>query len=437
MKSLKNEIKKQVREKIDGALPNISEFNKASVVKKQHLLPTILIPSGVLVVMAAIILPLALSNVPNSENKTDVSSNHITTQKDGMRPFYDEYAFDEYYCETDDSYIILYENGYFAYESEEINFTQPYSLGDGLLIVQNYFVVGDPDDKSSHKVDLMFFDIANNLIVCNSELSIFSTDFSLNNKTFVLSRKAVADNAKCRYTRAIANNLIVSCSLNVDLDDVDSFLESQNLSSYSAYVNYTNTRDIKFQFPIYEINTRDIIQTFISIGNNSSIKHVQMRFDDSCIIRSANLNAFDLNDDCIVTHYTFLEKIESSGYPFAQEDCDKGLCFNTYQEALDYINRIKPKSASDKTYQSTINFIENLTADDFVGKKLVFSNVAVLEDSTYTLNFKNMYLKNGELFIILEKEKSLYDWGWQMILFDTFAFMVDETVNFDSIVTLF
>lgn len=445
MKTLKNEIKKNSQAKINEALPGVAKLDALPFPKKAPILPIVFISAGVVTVSIAIALPIALHNRSNSlsdnliepvpiSNSVDDGGQTIIPLEELNKP-YDEYAFDEYYCEAENSYIRLYENGYFRYVNETLKIVQPYSTDDSLIIVQNNYIDGDPEDIASHKVDYMIFNINSDVIVPNSDLSVYNSSFSLNNKSFALSRKEVAENAKCRYKKSVANNLIVSHSAQETIVDVDTYLNDMGLSSFSGYVTSSYKNNINFMFPLSEINSANVIATFISLNNNDLVKYTSLRFDDSSIIRTANVSAFELTDNDKVTNYELKQEIVISSS--TKEGYIKGLCFETYQDAMDYANSIRPIKSSSTQNKSVIDFIESLSQEDFANKKLVISNVVLAEDTTFVYNFKNLYLKDGELVIVLEKTHDPYAYGYQMDTFSVFTLMVDKNISFDSIVTLF
>ena len=456
MKTLKNEIKKNSLAKINEALPSVTNLDALPLPKKAPILPIVFISSGILTASIAIALPIALYNrsnassnnleqvlveqLPatslNSENSIDFGGPVFVPLEELHKP-YDKYAFDEYYCEAENSYIRLYENGYFRYVSETQKIVQPYSTDGSLIIVYNNYIDGDPEDIASHKVDSMIFNINNDVIVSNSDFSAYNSTFSLNNKSFVLSRKEVADNAKCRYSKSAANNLIVSHSAKETIDDVDAYLSNAGLSSYKEYVSSSYQNNIKFTFPLSEINTINVISTFVGLNNNGSTKSSSIRFDDSAIIRTANIAAFELTAENIVSNYELKQEITISSSTMPKEDFNKGLCFETYQDAMDYANNIRPIKPSSTENKNVIEFIESLNQEDFANKKLIVSNVVLAEDTTFDYDFKNMYLKEGELIIVLEKTHDPYAYGFQKLTYSVFAFMVDKNISFDSIVTLF
>lgn len=453
MKTLKNEIKKNSQAKINEALPGVAKLDALPLPKRVPVLPIAFISAGVLTATVAIALPIALHNRSNSlsnnfveqipvvEVNNDNDPNSVTPPafvplEEFHKP-YDKYAFDEYYCEAENSYIRLYENGYFRYVNEVQKIVQPYSTDGELIIVYNNYIDGDPEDMAAHKVDYMIFNLNNDVIVSNSNLSVYNSSFTLNNKSFVLKRKEVAENAKCRYTKSEANNLVVSYSANDTIDDVDAYLNEAELSSYANYVSNNHGKNIRFTFPLSDVNANDTIATFINLNKNGAIKNTSIRFDDSSVIRTANIAAFELTDNDKVANYEVKQEITISSSKAPKEDFNKGLCFETYQAAMDYADSIRPIKPSSSENKDLINFIESLSQEDFANKKLIVSNVVLTEDTTFDYDFKNMYLKDGELVIVLEKTHDPYAYGFQKLTYTVFAFMVDRNVSFDSIVTLF
>ena len=396
------------------------------------------------------IMPLQSSDIPSAPSSNIeqpssdiVPSTSINNQSSEVSErdhhISEDFNFDEYYCESDDSYIRLYENGYLQYDGNDYYFINRYSSTDSVIIV-NYNYLSKENGVSTYKKDFIYFELLNNTLTINQAISVFNGDFSLKNKSFSLKRRFINESASYYYTKSIAQNLLITLGLKTTLTSQENILADLELLAYSNNVDYfyhsdfSDSADINFSFDVNSINISQIVSVFMAKQTNSIITSLNYCFDDNTLTRSVNISSVGLANQDLYTNYQVSDAIEGSSAPYILDDGQDYLCFKTKDEAINYSNHLK--QINEKRYKKIIAYLDNLNDADFLNNDLYFSNIVTAENSAVNFSVKNVYLKNNELFVVLDKN-SINEFGSDVLSYFTFPFFISENIIIDSITTIY
>ena len=378
------------------------------------------------------------SEIVSSSSVENVPRNDYSYQPQykNLLPFnYEDYSYDEYFNQESNAYIRLCENGYLIYEDSDSSLVAIYSRYNDYIIVENIIINGSLESVSA---DLLFFTLNDETITIDNRISIINNDYSISDKPFNILRKNVNENAKYSYTKEEPKNLLISISFHHIFESATDCLNYFSLQSFSNSVNsfnqFSNSSSIGFSFSIAKINVYNTIVSIISAINSASIRYLGCRFDDYRIIKSANIGDLGLSNADIVQGYQAFNMIESHSVPFDEEGAEKGIVLATKEDALGYANLLRQKG--ERTFKQIIDFIENLDEDVFNNNKLAFSQAVVKENSAVTYSLNNVYLKNNELFIVLNKSTSI-EYALGMISYAILPLLIPDSAIFQNILTVF
>ena len=360
-----------------------------------------------------------------SSDKTETTTNNILN-----------YCYSEFYSQEYDEYIRLYENSYFQYDSKDGSFVNHFSTNNDYVVVsmrqenQDLFI-----DSFS---ELYCFEIKNDTMRLNNELSIIKGESKMDKKVFALSKTNGNSDATYRYSMQKAENLIIRYSFMSTLDTKEDILNELGLDQYTNRVKYFENNyaygSLKFVFPLQSNNVESLIKTFIEKSNNEIVRNVSYCFDDYAITKSVNLDNIGLTNDCLFNNYSDLSSFVHSNRVYCDGYPNDSLCFESRDEILRFTNELQQRNS--KTYSSLIDYLVTFSEDVFESYNIVLSSEVLLEDSSTSCAIKNMYLKDQNLYLVLEKTRS-GSASYQVVSYASFAFKIDKKIDYQSFMTVF
>ena len=133
-----------------------------------------------------------------------------------------------------------------------------------------------------------------------------------------------------------------------------------------------------------------------------------------------------------INDFIYLELIRNSTNPFQENECENGLCLTSYLNAVEYAELL---SHHDNAYGKVINLISSISESDFNDYNLVLSNMVTESASNIKFVFKDVYLSEETLYIVLDREEEIGG-GAQVLSFDTCAFLISKNISFKTIRTI-
>ena len=390
-------------------------------------------------------IPSSNIEQPSSEIAPSSSIDHQSSEvNERDHHISEELNFDEYYCESDDSYIRLYEHGSFQYDGVETYFANPYTTDGSLYITGRSYNIGD-EENPLMKYDTIVFKIKDDAIVFDKKLCVFNSDFSLSDKSFPLKRRSVNENATYRYSRGSATKLLIDIQLvhTYYKQNIDEVLSDLGLSAYSnnverfsnpTYDSSTYNGEINFSFNIYKINSYATISAFDAKKDNALIKSFSYRFNNYAIISQVNIATLGLNANNAVSSnsYNLLSKIETYQPTFNDIDENGPVCLTSLSEANKFLERLD-RGVTGKEKGNVVELIQSLNEQTFIDYNFVFSNLLYCGASGTYFDFKNLYLKDNKLYI--DSTKTIGG-GYQWVHYEAFAILVAKSLSFEEIITI-
>ena len=381
------------------------------------------------------------TNLSNNDSSVIISSqtisesSHSSNQEETI-PFDGEYAYDEYYCATDQSIIRIFNYGYLQYESENKSFIVSYSNYNNYYVIDKYSFDSSLEDNSTYMRDLLFFDVDSNEITLNTSLSIYSGYYPLSDKKYSFKKSYHNEKALYFYVKETANNLLVNISFNGSFENSEQLLSNLGLSEYanvvSSFSNTNNKGQVNLSFALDGINVAGVLSKCLNASHNETITNITYNFDNYQLSRIPNIHNYGLNDQNTVSGVT--SSIINEQLYFASGN-ESGLFFNTYEELLNYLNTLKQMQNGQKKYQETINYLESLDESIFLNSCLVFSKPLIKENSLVSYMLNNLYLKDNKLFIVLNKITSSLN-SLAVESYSSFALLINKGIDFQNIETL-
>lgn len=384
--------------------------------------------------------------IDNSEPSLDSSlitssNNQSSMREQDIENTYFEYVYDEYYCQEDDSYIRIFENGLFRYDGKDFSFSDFCSSYKNYIII-DYISYANEELPSSSLVDTLFFKKENNSLTVDKKLSIYKTDFNLNDKVFLLKEKEKnADHATYRYRLNNAEHLLINFRLVNDYikNDVNEVLNDLGLNSYASNVtSFSNpsysSATIEFSLYLYSnLNVGNVLVTFVNKTNNPLVVGYTFDFDNQQIIKSTNIDALELNENNLLNKDNY-SLLGTSGYynnPRLYNN-GRGVVLSSKVDADEFLANIKDDSASNPLKQ----LIADVDEQTFEQYNVVLSDILMSHDSSITFDFNNLYIKNNDLFIVVDQITSTEGF-YSVVTYVSFVFLMKKNVSFGNIRTIF
>lgn len=378
------------------------------------------------------------SHISSQSSQTSSEGSQFSNQENELPPEF-IWIYDEYYCLNDQSLIKLCENGYFKYEKGDDSFSSRYYVVEDLIIV-NYSIIEMTESSYSSLVFPIIFKVYDKTLVCDTSFYSCKQAFDIFGKQYDLVRENVDENiAKYHYSRKDSRRLIASLTLSsihqtTNVEEVLNYLDMLSLKDNITYFYispYGNVQ-VKFSFDLESTNAYDVLSLMTSKESYDIFKSLSFSIDNETCVGTPILKTYGLNESNKINDFIYLELIRNSTNPFQENECENGLCLTSYLNAVEYAELL---SHHDNAYGKVINLISSISESDFNDYNLVLSNMVTESASNIKFVFKDVYLSEETLYIVLDREEEIGG-GAQVLSFDTCAFLISKNISFKTIRTI-